>query len=254
MGFSATWLSLREAADHAARDQALLKAAADAAMAKEPAVVVDLGGGTGSTRRAFGDLLTDAHWRVVDADPTLLELAEGERHLCDLNDIEMLPLVDATLVTASALFDLVSEDWVQRLLQSLAAQRTPIYAALNYDGEMSWEPSVEADKAIRAAFNTHQRTDKGFGKALGPNAVAFAKIVLEAENYSVFVAKSDWVLGPENTELQSELLSGIAQAAEEIGVRNSSSWLAQRTKVIADSVCRIGHLDMLAVPSELINQ
>lgn len=254
MGFSATWLSLREAADHAARDQALLKAAADAAMAKKPAVVVDLGGGTGSTRRAFGDLLTAAQWRVVDADPALLELAEGEKHLCDLNDIEMLPLADATLVTASALFDLVSENWLRRLLQSLSAARTPVYAALNYDGEMFWQLPMESDRAIRVAFNTHQQTDKGFGAALGPDAVSVAKTVLEAENYSVFVAKSDWVLGPENTELQSELLSGIAQAAEEIGVRDSSSWLAQRTKVIADSVCRIGHLDMLAVPSELINQ
>jgi trans-aconitate methyltransferase len=76
MGFSAEWLALREPADHAARDAGLLMAAARAA--GDSAVIVDLGCGTGSTRRAFGELLPHADWRMVDGDADLLVRA-GER-------------------------------------------------------------------------------------------------------------------------------------------------------------------------------
>ena len=37
------------------------------------------------------------------------------------------------LVTASALLDLVSAEWLERLVNEVAARRLPFYAALNYD-------------------------------------------------------------------------------------------------------------------------
>ncbi|MEY4985020.1 MAG: hypothetical protein RIR62_3286, partial [Pseudomonadota bacterium] len=95
MGFSADWLALREPADHAARDARLLRAAAG--VARHRAVVVDLGCGTGSTRRAFGDLLAGATWRMVDGDAALLARAGGEGHCLDLDRVAELPLKGAGL-------------------------------------------------------------------------------------------------------------------------------------------------------------
>lgn len=247
MGFSAEWLALREPADHAARNAGLLQAAAKAAGAAP--VIVDLGCGTGSTRRAFGDLLPGAVWRMVDGDADLLARAGGEAHCRDLNELDGLPFDGASLVTASALIDLVSAHWLDRLVARLAALQLPFYAALSYDGEMGWTPAFPADAGVTAAFNLHQRGDKGFGPALGPEAVSHAAKRLRAAGYYVTEAASPWVLGPEEAALQRALLPGIAQAAAKMGAGEAEVWCAARIAELPGGVCRIGHRDLLAVPA-----
>jgi hypothetical protein len=247
MGFSADWLALREPADHAARDGALLDAAARVAGARP--VVVDLGCGTGSTRRAFGARLEGAAWRMVDGDAGLLRLAGGEGHCLDLNDVEALPLEGATLVAASALFDLVSAAWMDRLVARVAGQGLPLYAALNYDGVMDWTPELPEDGQIRAAFNRHQVGDKGFGPALGLGATGYLAERLRAAGYAVREGDSPWRLGPAEVALQGELLAGIAQAAQEAGFAgDAQAWRAARMAQLGQGQCRIGHRDLLAVP------
>lgn len=249
MGFSADWLALREPADHAARDGALMAEAAVLAGARP--VVVDLGAGTGSTRRAFGAALPDgAVWRMVEGDATLLALCEGERHLMDLRDLAALPLEGATLVTASALLDLVSEAWVAGLVAALAARRLPFLAALSYDGRMAWTPADAGDAGVTAAFNRHQRGDKGFGPALGPEAVPQAAALFEAAGYRVRLADSPWRIGPDQAGLGAALLEGIAAAAAEAGVAadEAARWLAARRAMLGQGEMVIGHLDLLAVP------
>ena len=49
----------------------------------------------------------------------------------------------------------------------IAARAIPLYAALSYDGRIAFTPSDPLDADIVAAVNAHQRTDKGFGPALG---------------------------------------------------------------------------------------
>lgn len=246
MGFSAGWLSLREPADHAARDAALLHKAALAA--GERAVVVDLGCGTGSTRRAFGGMLRGATWRMVDADPALLALAGGEGFALDLNRIDDLPLEGATLVTASALIDLCSAAWIDALVARLAAGHLPFYAALSYDGIMGWTPPHPSDAGVTEAFNRHQGGDKGFGPALGPRAAEYAAQALRGAGYRVETALSPWRLGPAQAALQRDLLGGIAQAAAEAGATGTDGWLAARIAALGGAACRIGHVDLLALP------
>jgi SAM-dependent methyltransferase len=257
MGFSAAWLDLREPADHAARDSALLAAAGKAA--GENPVIVDLGCGTGSTIRAFeGHLARPAEWRLIDNDPDLLAHAataatgrdgSATTHRIDLRDLDALPLSGAGLVTASALLDLCSHDWVKALADRLSRQKLPFYAALNYDGQMDWTPAYPADAVVTRAFNKHQRGDKGFGPALGPDAAdAIAEIFAEA-GYTVLQAESPWRLGPAEAELQRELLTGIAGAAHEAGAAEALGWGALRTGSVDSAACRIGHRDLLALPA-----
>lgn len=248
MGFSAEWLALREPADHAARDAALLAKAAQV-LANHP-VVVDLGCGTGSTRRAFGDRLrADVIWRMVDADADLLARAGEEGYCLDLNRVAELPLDGAGLVTASALFDLVSADWLDAVLDRVIGLRLPLYAALTYDGAMGWTPVLPADAVVTAAFNRHQTGDKGFGPALGPGATAHAAARMRAAGYTVIEADSPWQLGPQDAALQHELLAGIAKAAAEAGSGDAANgWLQARMAAVAQGSCRIGHRDMLALP------
>ena len=116
--FSSDWLDLREPADHAARDRHLLKQAAGCV--GDGSVVLDLGSGTGSTTRAFKGLLPEVTWRCVDGDQDLLDIAVdrhagSEQVVADLRDVDAIPLDGVSLVTASALLDLMPESWIEAL-------------------------------------------------------------------------------------------------------------------------------------------
>ncbi len=255
MGFSTTWLALREPADHAARDAGLLAAAARAAARTAPPVIVDLGCGTGSTIRAFDPhLAAKGNWRLVDNDSALLDHAAqvagaGVTTIrMDLRDIDALPLDGASLVTASALLDLCSRDWMERLAARLAALRIPFYTALNYDGRMSWSPSGPADDAVTTAFNAHQRGDKGLGPAMGPDSADTIADILTAAGFAVSQADSAWTLTPDHAALQQPLLEGIATAATEAGEAGAQGWLDMRLSLTDRATCLIGHRDLLALP------
>jgi SAM-dependent methyltransferase len=255
MSFDAAWLDLREPADHAARDPGLLAAAIAWLAAAAAPVVVDLGCGTGSTLRAFGARApAGLRWRLIDRDPVLL--AEAARRAgagvetipADLGDLDRLPLDGARLVTASALFDLMPGDWTSALVERLAVRRLGLYAALNYDGRMAWDPALPEDAAVTEAFNRHQRTDKGLGPALGPGATAALAGALAARGYAVRVAHSPWRLGAAEAALQSELVGGIAAAAKEAGFAGAAAWGQVRRAATASTSCTVGHADLLALP------
>lgn len=253
MGFSPEWLALREPADRAARDAGLLARAARAA-GPDP-VILDLGCGTGSTLRALGPHLPDhAHWHLVDNDPALLAMARTEApgrstsHALDLADLDALPLQGVTLVAASALLDLMPAEWLAGLARRLSRAGLPFYAALSYDGEMAWDPVLPQDDDITRAFNDHQHRDKGLGPALGPDAAPEAAAMLGKAGFSVSLADSPWHIGPDNADLHRALITGIAQAAGEAGAQVAWDWGRARIATAAGDHCRIGHLDLLALP------
>ncbi|MGB4248982.1 MAG: hypothetical protein WBJ75_14815, partial [Pseudohongiellaceae bacterium] len=243
-GFSVAWLDLREGADVAARDKSLATQALQWMSADADAIplIVDLGSGTGSTLRALTnhDISTpvgagpardtpsivgagpahDLVWRLVDHNPTLLNEAlrrHGKTHIiedyeADLLALDSLPLTGARLVSASALFDLVSRDVVDKLAAKLATQHSGFYAALNYDGRTEWTPAHPLDAAVLEAFNKDQRRDKGLGLALGPDSGAYLQAAFAKLGYEVQMADSPWTLGPDNRAMVEELINGIASA------------------------------------------
>ena len=264
-GFSADWLVLREAYDAQARNAAVLAAVSASVEKCSPIRVVDLGCGLGSMLRALSPRLpSPQEWRLVDNDSELLGFAHRmiaasagpavELRGLDLNqDLENALDGTVDLVTAGALLDLVSERWLDRLLSELARRRLPFYTTLIYDGRAEIEPVDPLDAAIVAAANVHQRTDKGFGFALGPMAAHTATARLELLQYAVTTGASDWRIGPNDREIQMKIFAIWASAGQTIGKVSHSDaigWLARRRDaVIAGcSSIRIGHVDLFATP------
>jgi len=261
-GFSAEWLELREPYDLRARNKTVLDAVF-ALLADKPSVtIVDLACGTGSTVRALSPRINARqNWRLVDNDLSLLARVPPSTPRInvsaapvDLNrDLEAAFDVAADLVTTSALLDLVSDDWLNRLAVEAAARRLPVYAALSYDGRAELAPSDPLDSRIVDAVNRHQRTDKGFGPALGPSAAQAAIATFERVGYAVTHGLADWEFGPLDREIQTEILSGWAAAARQIGgvPREIIDWLKRRRELITAgrSSIRVGHVDLLARPS-----
>jgi hypothetical protein len=264
MSFSAAWLEMREPYDRRARAAAVIDAAA-AELAGRPSVtIVDLACGTGSTFRALMPRIKSRQtWRLVDNDLSLLartpQSSPPDVHVAtvpiDLNrDLEAAFDGPVDLVTMSALLDLVSDEWLQRLVVEIAVRHLPVYAALSYDGRIEMTPSDSADKKIVAAVNAHQRTDKGFGPALGPGAAQAAAERLERIGYAVTRDLSDWVFAPQDRDMQIEMLTGWAVAAQEIGDipgLELAAWLKRRRDLVAAgrSSIRVGHTDLFARPT-----
>jgi hypothetical protein len=262
-GFSADWLTLREPYDLRARNPAVLDAVAAALEPLSPVQLVDLACGTGATLRALSPHLAPRqNWKLIDNDLGLLARAEatsGARRVTavplDLNrDLEAALDGPVDLVATSALLDLVSEAWLDRLAVEIAARAIPLYAALSYDGRIGFAPSDPLDTEITAAVNAHQRTDKGFGPALGLAAAATAIARFEALGYSVIQGRSDWGIGPDDFEIQTELLAGWASAAQQMNMfprADITAWLARRRDAVAAgrASLQVGHVDFFATPS-----
>ena len=260
--FSPHWLSLREPLDHAARNSEIASYVAAHFEKRDQITIADIAGGTGSTLRAMtGQFKRPCHWHLIDYDQALLDHAKQTFS----SDIVTTQLVDLSanlgqifqtkpdLITTSAFLDLVSEKWLQELAFQLAEHKMPFYAALTYDGKKSVLPSHSFDEEVKKLFDKHQKTDKGFGTAMGPSSAEKAISILKKAGFEVQFRSSDWVAGGEHQEFQLELLSGWHSAALELAPDKKielDDWLQFRMAEIkaGSSQLTVGHLDFFAVP------
>jgi hypothetical protein len=289
-GFGLDWLRLREPQDLRARSRGLARCFGTAVRARAgtaTASLVDLGAGSGANFRALAPLIPgDQDWRLIDHDRVLLahqsaEIAQWARgqgyrvthgsgvvtvaaggahwraHSIDLDlarDLEALSLASVHGVTCAALIDLVSEPWLERLIDRLGA-RPPLLAALTVDGRRAWRPGHGEDKTIADAFGRHQRGDKGFGPALGAQAPAFLETVLNRRGYRVTSEVSAWQLGVGDAALLAALIDGAAEAAAEVAPASAAAiarWRTDRHGALAAGALHldVGHVDILAVADE----
>ncbi len=264
-GFSADWLALREPYDRAARNRDVLLALRSAFAGASSVAVADLGCGTGATMQAiFRHLPAIQTWRLADHDDALLAavgagvppgLKVATVPVDLARDFESAVGESGDLVTMSALLDLVSAAWLDRLVTELVRRRRPIYAALSYDGHVTMTPATRHDDVVIAAVNRHQRTDKGFGPALGPDAARRAVESFRHNGFGIVEGRSDWSIGAQDRDIQMALLAGWADAAGAIGEAPSplAEWLAERRDhvVAGRSHMRVGHIDFFASPTGL---
>jgi SAM-dependent methyltransferase len=292
--FSDDWLACRAPADTAARADELVRRLAVLPRAADGTCrVLDLGSGTGANLRHLAPLLAAAghdrqHWTCVDYDPALLtrlpgrmaEWATNAAMACRATSaglliaggnwrasvrtlrldlcagLSALSLPPGGLVTASALLDLVSVTWLDALLARCRAAHCGLLFALTYDGRCTLSPEHAEDARVVERVNAHQRTDKGFGPALGPAAAATAAARCRALGWCVETAQSDWVLGADMPELQYALLGGWRDAAAQMtsaeGAAAASAaldaWLRTRRGWVeaGSSRLRVGHTDLVA--------
>jgi hypothetical protein len=240
----------------------------------------DLGCGTGANLRYTALLVPPGvrqRWRLFDRDPRLLlsareelaawadetsetagreiELKKDGRTIdvsfceADLSTGVESILQPDEIVTASAFFDLVSKDWITRFARAAAALRATVYAPLIYNGFQIWSPSHPADWPMLVAFNVHQRRDKGFGAAAGPDAAAILHDALCDGGYTMTRGDSSWRLGPQEVRLMAMLSESTAAAVAELGLFDEqaiNTWKESRRTAAS---CLIGHSDNLARPA-----
>ncbi len=269
------WLALREPADAAARSTELVDVVRPH-LTGSPTVVRDLGCGSGSMGRWLAPLLPGPQtWVLHDRDPDLLAIAAAglpgaaadgapvtaRTHRGDLTDLRAAELTGTSLVTASALLDLLTADELDALAGACVAAGCPALLTLSVTGGARFAPADPLDAAVAEAFDAHQRrTDAGDSLApgggrrlLGPDAGAVAVATFDRLGATVLTRPSPWRLGARQAELAEEWLRGwLAAACDERPelAEHAAGYLHRRLDALAAGRLRVtvGHLDVLALP------
>jgi hypothetical protein len=253
---SPRWLSLREPADAAARSAELAERLGRHLATAGRLVIHDLGGGSGAMGRWLAPRLPGPqHWVVHDQDADLLKLAVAhaprsttlEARRSDITRLTRGELADASLITASALLDLLTADALTRVLVACAG--CPMLFALTVVGRVTLTPEEPLDALIEAAFNAHQRR----GGKLGPDAVPAAVDELRGTGAEILVRPSPWRLDAARADLAAEWFDGWIAAACEQEPALATEAGAYRDRRVAQAATGeldviVDHADLLVLP------
>jgi hypothetical protein len=270
---SREWLGLREPADAAARAPDLVERLKRNLPATGRRVIHDLGGGTGSMGRWLAPLLPGPQqWVVHDLDADLLQVAaavppgpaaDGATVTveCKQSDITRLcpgDLADASLITASALLDVLTEDELAALVTACGGAGCPLLLTLSVVGRVALTPADPLDPRIAAAFDAHQRRTTARGRLLGPDAATLAVKELGRLGGMVLVRSSPWRLGAPQADLTAEWLTGWVSAACEQQVELAAETIVYVRRRLAQAgtgqlAVTVDHADMLVLPRGCID-
>jgi hypothetical protein len=262
------WLALREPADAAARARDLVEHLARALPANGRWVIHDLGCGTGAMGRWLAPLLPGAQaWVLHDRDADLLEVtaadlpgpaADGaavtvEARRADITRLQPSDLAGATLITASALLDLLTEDELAGLIAVCVDAGCPILLTLSVVGRVSVTPADPLDRRVAAAFDDHQRRATPGGRLLGPDAVALAVAEFGRLGAEVLIRASPWRLGALQADLAAEWFTGWVGAACEHQVALAAETDVYTCRRLAQATAgqlavTVDHADLLVLP------
>jgi hypothetical protein len=266
---SSEWLALREPADAAARAIDLIEYLGRHSSATGPWVIHDLGCGTGAMGRWLAPLLRGPQrWIAHDRDGDLLALAAADRPgpaadgaavsvetmRSDITRPDPDGLAGATLITASALLDMLAGDELERLVTACAGAKCPVLLTMSVVGRVSLTPAEPLDGRVASAFNAHQRRATGRGRLLGPDAVVVAAEEFRRRGSEVLVRVSPWRLGAFQADLARQWFTewvGAACEQQPQLAAEAESYTGRRLAQLAAGQLQlvVEHADLLVLPT-----
>jgi hypothetical protein len=265
---SGTWLALREPADAAARAPELAEHLVRHLPATGRRLIHDLGGGTGAMGRWLAPLLPGPqHWVVHDRDADLLEVAVAdlpgpaadgaavtvEARQSDITRLYPRDLAGASLITASALLDMLTGNELAGLVAVCAGAACPVLLTVSVVGRVDLTPPDPLDARVAAAFDAHQRRTTTRGRLLGPDAAAAAVEGFGRLGAEVVVRSSPWRLGASQADLAAEWFTGwVGAACEQQAELAAETGAYVRRRLAAATAGQLAvmvdHADLLILP------
>jgi hypothetical protein len=265
---TAEWLALRAGADDRSRSTELAR---ELARLVGPGIVEvhDLGAGTGAMARWLAPRLPGPqHWTMRDGDPGILAHADlrsvGDREgrpietewvVEHLAELPRDAFHGATVVTASALLDVITEQEAAHIVAACVDAGVPALFSLSVTGHAELRPRADdaLEGEIGAAFADHQRRDADGRRMLGPDAVRVVTERFAAAGWRTRTASTPWRLGEGDRALAAAWLDGWVDAAVEQRpeLAGAADDLRRRRRAQAeagDLRVVVGHEDLLAWP------
>lgn len=270
---SVDWLSLREAEDARARSDALADAVPGLlnrgrGHRRGGIVVHDLGSGTGSMMRWLAPRLPGPQtWVLHDWNASLTARAsEGPRthdgagrpvellsRIGELHALDSHALRGASLVTASALLDVLTAAEAHAIVDACVAAGAPVLLSLSVTGDVGLTPWDRRDIRYTRAFNAHQRREVDGRSLLGRYGAPLVLGLFRQAAWHVRTALTSWRLDARDPLLLAEWFDGWIDAAAEQEpalLRETAGYRELRWAQHArgELSARVYHLDLLAWP------
>jgi hypothetical protein len=264
---SVDWLALREPEDARARS-ATLASELPGLLGAGPLTVHDLGSGTGSMMRWLAPRLPGPQtWVLHDWNASLTARASEGRcprdragrsvrirsRIGELDRLDASALRGASLVTASALLDVLTAAEAHAIVDACAAAAAPVLLSLSVTGDVALTPWDPRDIRFARAFNAHQRREVAGRRLLGRYGATLAGGLFGLAGWNVRKALTPWQLDAGDRLLLGEWFDGWTEAAleQDPGLRRESRsyrelrWAQQERGELAATVY---HFDLLAWP------
>lgn len=274
---SSDWLALREtedararSADLALRIPSLLTPSLriPSPLGPGPITVHDLGSGTGSMMRWLAPMLPGPQtWVLHDWNESLTGRAfDGppprgsddvpvtiRTRVGELDRLRADDLAGASLVTASALLDVLTAAEAHAIVDACVEVGAPTFLSLSVTGEVELRPWDARDRAVGDAFNAHQRREVQGRRLLGRYGGPIVRGLFQQAGWAVRQARTSWRLDDRDPELLREWFDGWVDAADEQSPERSAE-IADYRALRHDQLDRgalsavVYHLDVLAWP------
>ncbi|WPP51644.1 hypothetical protein [Catalinimonas niigatensis] len=281
------WLDHRYACDAEARNANIEKKFLAYFNEANSLAIVDAGAGTGSNFQYYFDKLPNhQEWTLLDCEHNvlkscqeklmgfaqkhnyrleenngLLSIHSGDKkaHIRfahgGLEEIEQhTDLKKIDVITANALFDLLSYDQFDTFACKLSAYNVCLMATLNYY-ETSFLPFSEEDGRFIRYFHTHMTRPQAFGAAMGPNCTEEMLDLLAEHQMMVEQEGSQWHLKRYDSTMQHYLLHFFEHAVRDLSLSASEIedlevWLEKKKQMCRDHQLEIivDHSDIFAYP------
>ncbi|MEK6476597.1 hypothetical protein WJR50_03645 [Catalinimonas sp. 4WD22] len=281
------WLDHRYACDAEARNANIEKKFLEFFSEKDTLSIVDAGCGTGSNFQYYFEKLPNhQEWVFLDCENSLLEACRAKLHNFakknhyqykeqngsisikagrkqanirtvdgELAEVEKhTDLKETNVITANALFDLLSYDQFDTFACKLSAYNVCLMATLNYY-ETSFLPFSEDDGRFVRYFHTHMTRPQKFGAAMGPNCTEEMLDLLTEHQMMIEQEGSQWHLKRYDTTMHHYLLHFFEHAVRDLNLSDTEVtelevWLENKKKMSQDHKLEIivDHSDIFAYP------
>ena len=285
----AQWLAHRFACDAEARHDEIEHKFLDFFRQHQTSLkIVDIGSGTGANVRYYFDKIPHAQeWTLIEQSTYLLEecrhslsafaqehnyswQAQGDAFLLTdteektatiklvpgrLEHIEQLTdLPHTDVVTANAVFDLLSFEQFDALVSTLARHDVCLLATLNYY-ETSFLPFSDQDHRFTHWYHMHMKRPQPMGIAMGPDCSAEMLDLLAQHHMMIEQEGSQWHLKKCDLTMHRYILHFMKQAISELSLsqeeqRDFNAWLDRKKELCRQRELEIiiDHSDIFACP------
>lgn len=263
--FQVEWLEGRFSFDAKARNKTVEQACLEHFSKRASLNIVDIGAGTGSNFRYFWNRFSqNQNWTFVELNPELAKVAKekciqfaqeqqflvsnqrdrlifqkGKQyrsvqilHQSFLELHQFLDLNTIDLITAGAVFDLLSTNMLDQFLSKIITSQTALLATINYTG-MRFKHSTKRDQQYVQLYEAHMCRQQAFGRAIGPKFPDYLKAFSNAKSIPLLMGSSHWIIGPNDHKMHQFLLDYMEKGLGEM-LRDKTqrpdfqNWLAEK--------------------------
>lgn len=268
--FTVEWLSERYRFDAAARNKEVEQSCIKHFQNYKQIKIVDIGAGHGSNFfYLFPKFPQHQEWVFVELNASLLETAflrlahfakahnypfkrttktftfnaNGKEisiyslHASFLDLGQSLALETVNLLTAGAVFDLLSVELFEQFATQLIPFQIPLLSTINYAGMRFW-PQQKEDTQFLQLYEAHMLRMQNFGQSMGADCMRHMLAFFEKKQITCHVGDSNWAVAAGDTKMQGFLLQYLENAILEMPINKGENlafkqWLSEKRQMVA---------------------